>query len=143
MKRARIALQYPAEPSMQLLHTGLYPHLAYISHEPTHLLSMQLPAASARHYILGFASVARAAKPRFFQASLAMSSHSNLELLLAAQNSDATNHANIVTIGAYGATASVQPLTGMHYPRAYCTSVVLPDGKVLTMGGQVISEQCL
>ena len=57
--------------------------------------------------------------------------------LSAAQNSDATNHANIVTIGAYGAMASVQPLAGMHYPRAYCTSVVLPDGKVLTMGGQV------
>ncbi len=70
-------------------------------------------------------------------------SHWNLNLLPDVQNSDATNHANIVTIGAYGATASVQQLAGMHYPRAYCTSVVLPDGKVLTMGGQVTSEQCL
>ena len=53
------------------------------------------------------------------------------------QNSDATNHANIVTLGDYGTNASVQALTGMHYPRAYANSVVLPDGKVLMMGGQV------
>ena len=55
-----------------------------------------------------------------------------------AQNSDATNHANLLTItGGYGSAVSVQPLAGMTYPRAYANSVVLPDGKVLTMGGQV------
>jgi len=53
------------------------------------------------------------------------------------QNSDASNHANLLTIGTYGSTVAVQALTGMHYPRAYANSVVLPDGKVLTMGGQV------
>ena len=56
------------------------------------------------------------------------------------QNSDATNHANLLTItGGYGSTVGVQPLTGMTYPRAYANSVVLPDGQVLTMGGQVKS----
>ena len=44
----------------------------------------------------------------------------------AVQDSAATNHANIVTIGDYGTTASVQPLTGMNYPRAFSNSVVLP-----------------
>ena len=55
----------------------------------------------------------------------------------ASQNSDATNHANLLTISSYGTPVAVQALTGMTYPRAYANSVVLPDGKVLTMGGQV------
>ena len=39
--------------------------------------------------------------------------------------------------GDYGSTASVQPLGPMHYTRAFCNSVVLPDGTVLIIGGQV------
>ena len=31
----------------------------------------------------------------------------------------------------------MQRLAPMAYPRAFCNSVVLPDGSVLTVGGQV------
>ena len=42
-----------------------------------------------------------------------------------------------VTIGAYGTPAHVQPLAPMAARRAFCSSVVLPDGSVLVVGGQV------
>ena len=54
----------------------------------------------------------------------------------------ATNNANLITISAYGVKATVQPLPPMNYPRAFHNSVVLPDGKVLIMGGQVLSARC-
>jgi len=58
------------------------------------------------------------------------------------QNCNATANANIVTLtGDYGSTASVQPLGPMHYTRAFCNSVVLPDGTVLVMGGQVKKQK--
>ena len=54
------------------------------------------------------------------------------------QNCNATANANVVTLtGDYGSTASVQALGPMHFTRAFCNSVVLPDGTVLVMGGQV------
>ena len=57
------------------------------------------------------------------------------------QNSNATATVNVVTLtGDYGSTASVQALGPMHYKRAFCNSVVLPDGTVLVIGGQVSTE---
>ncbi len=50
---------------------------------------------------------------------------------------NATQNANLITIGAYGVPATVQPLPPMHYQRAFHNSVVMPDGKVLIIGGQV------
>ena len=52
----------------------------------------------------------------------------------------ATRNANLITIGAYGVNATVQPLPPMNYQRAFHNSVVLPDGKVLIMGGQVLAH---
>ena len=34
----------------------------------------------------------------------------------------------------------MQALGPMHYKRAFCNSVVLPDGTVLVIGGQVSTE---
>lgn len=53
------------------------------------------------------------------------------------QGEYATRNANLITIKAFGSIASVQQLPQMHYQRAFHNSVVLPDGKVLIMGGQV------
>ncbi|KAL8723388.1 MAG: hypothetical protein Q9225_000304 [Loekoesia sp. 1 TL-2023] len=52
------------------------------------------------------------------------------------QNNDATNHAQIITIGAPGTTASVATIASMANARAFHNSVVMPDGKVLVVGGE-------
>ena len=57
--------------------------------------------------------------------------------LHASQQRPATANANLITIGAYGTKPTVKKLASMHFTRAFCNSVVLPDGTVLTMGGQV------
>jgi type II secretory pathway component GspD/PulD (secretin) len=49
----------------------------------------------------------------------------------------ASNQANIVTIPAYGGFASVQPVSPMAYNRSYANSVILADGKIIVLGGQV------
>ena len=53
------------------------------------------------------------------------------------QDSSATANAHIITIGTPPATPTVQTIGSMAYARAFANSVVLPDGTVLVMGGQV------
>lgn len=50
------------------------------------------------------------------------------------QYSEATANAHLINIG--GASVSVKPLRSMAYARAFHSSVVLPNGKVVVMGGQ-------
>jgi hypothetical protein len=50
------------------------------------------------------------------------------------QNSSATNGAYKINIGS--GTARVTQVGSMHYSRAFANSVVLPNGQVLTVGGQ-------
>lgn len=49
-------------------------------------------------------------------------------------NSDATANAHLIDIG--GSTAQVTRLGSMAYARVFANSVVLPDGKVVVVGGQ-------
>lgn len=53
------------------------------------------------------------------------------------QNSNATANAHIITIGTPPATPTVQTIGSMAYARAFANGVVLPDGTVLVVGGQV------
>ena len=52
------------------------------------------------------------------------------------QNSTATNEAYRIQIGAPGTNPTVTQSGSMTYQRAFANSVVLPDGQVVTMGGQ-------
>ena len=52
------------------------------------------------------------------------------------QNSDATTAAYQIQINAPGTDPTVTQSGSMTYPRAFANSVVLPNGQVLTMGGQ-------
>ncbi|KAI4146407.1 MAG: hypothetical protein L6R39_003467 [Caloplaca ligustica] len=52
------------------------------------------------------------------------------------QDNDATSNARVITIGAPGTTASVASIAPMANRRAFHNSVVLPDGKVLVVGGE-------
>ncbi|KAG5988412.1 hypothetical protein E4U54_004669 [Claviceps lovelessii] len=53
------------------------------------------------------------------------------------QDSEATAHAHIITIGNVGAQAQVKPASkGMAYRRAFHNSVALPNGQVFITGGQ-------
>ncbi|KAL9598135.1 MAG: hypothetical protein Q9219_004691 [cf. Caloplaca sp. 3 TL-2023] len=52
------------------------------------------------------------------------------------QNNDSTKNARVITIGAPGTTASVASVASMAYARAFHNSVVMPDGKVLVVGGE-------
>ncbi|KAF2803601.1 galactose oxidase [Mytilinidion resinicola] len=52
------------------------------------------------------------------------------------QETTATANAHIITLGGQGGAVSVTKLTSMKYARSFANSVVLPDGKVLIMGGQ-------
>lgn len=51
-------------------------------------------------------------------------------------NSDASNRAYIITLGAVNVNPTVTTTGSMANTRAYHNSVVLPDGKVLVLGGQ-------
>lgn len=53
-------------------------------------------------------------------------------------NSDATANAHLIDIG--GSTPQVTRLPSMAYARAFVNSVVMPDGKVLVVGGQFHSN---
>ncbi|KAL8834088.1 MAG: hypothetical protein Q9170_003924 [Blastenia crenularia] len=46
-----------------------------------------------------------------------------------------TSNANIITLGPPNTTPTVTPIGSAHYARAFHNSVVLPDGKVLIIGG--------
>ncbi|KAL8838366.1 MAG: hypothetical protein Q9170_002173 [Blastenia crenularia] len=52
------------------------------------------------------------------------------------QDNDATSNARIITIGAPGTTATVAQIGNMANARAFHNSVVMPDGKVLIVGGE-------
>jgi galactose oxidase len=52
------------------------------------------------------------------------------------QNSNATNQAYEIQIKAPGTDPTVTQVGSMNYPRAFANSVVLPNGQVVTMGGQ-------
>ncbi|KAL8712478.1 MAG: hypothetical protein Q9220_003326 [cf. Caloplaca sp. 1 TL-2023] len=52
------------------------------------------------------------------------------------QDNPATANARIVTIGAPGTTAGVAAIGSMANARAFHNSVVMPDGKVLVVGGE-------
>ncbi|KAH6629226.1 galactose oxidase-like protein precursor [Boeremia exigua] len=51
-------------------------------------------------------------------------------------NSEANNHAHMISIGDYGQPATVERAPDMAYPRGFSNAVVLPDGTVLVTGGQ-------
>lgn len=50
--------------------------------------------------------------------------------------SDATNHAHVIALGDPGDIVKVTPVDSMAHARGFHNSVVLPDGKVLVVGGQ-------
>ena len=52
------------------------------------------------------------------------------------QDADATNHAHIITIGDPEGDVEVTAIEPMAHARGFHNSVVLPDGKVLVVGGQ-------
>ncbi|KAF1925876.1 carbohydrate-binding module family 32 [Didymella exigua CBS 183.55] len=54
--------------------------------------------------------------------------------------SDATTNVHLITIGNPGSAPSVTKTTSMTYARAFHNSVVLPDGKIFTTGGQSYSR---
>ena len=56
------------------------------------------------------------------------------------QDIDATANAHIITIGTPPAVATVQGIGSMAYQRSFANSVILPDGTVLIIGGQVYAE---
>ncbi|KAL8939590.1 MAG: hypothetical protein Q9216_003270 [Gyalolechia sp. 2 TL-2023] len=52
------------------------------------------------------------------------------------QDNPATKNARVITIGSPGTAASVATVASMAYARAFHNSVVMPDGKVLVVGGE-------
>lgn len=56
------------------------------------------------------------------------------------QDSNATSNAHIITLGTPPAVPTVTAIGNMAYQRAFANSVVLPDGTVLIMGGQVYAN---
>jgi galactose oxidase len=54
------------------------------------------------------------------------------------QNSPATAAAHVITLGSVGTNAQVTKINDMGFPRIFHNSVVLPDGKVFTAGGQSV-----
>lgn len=52
------------------------------------------------------------------------------------ENSSATANAHILKLGEANSLPAVTRIADMRYPRSFANSVVLPDGKVLVIGGQ-------
>lgn len=55
-------------------------------------------------------------------------------------NSQATNAAHIITLGAGGGHPIVKTINGMNYPRVFANAVTLPNGNVFINGGQTFSQ---
>ena len=53
------------------------------------------------------------------------------------QGVDATANANIITIGTQGTNPTVQGINSMYSQRIFANSVVMPNGNVMIIGGQV------
>lgn len=53
------------------------------------------------------------------------------------QGSDATSNAHIITLGDPNTNPTVQTIGNMAYQRIFANSVILPDGTVFIVGGQV------
>lgn len=53
------------------------------------------------------------------------------------QDSDGSSNAHIITIGNPNTNPTVQKIGNMAFQRAFHNSVILPDGKVVIIGGQV------
>jgi len=53
------------------------------------------------------------------------------------QDVDATSNVHLITLGAPNTTPTVEKLTSMNFQRAFANAVVLPNGKVFIVGGQV------
>ena len=56
------------------------------------------------------------------------------------QNVDATSNANIITLGNQGQAPQVQQINTMWFQRIFANSVVMPNGNVLIVGGQVYGQ---
>lgn len=56
------------------------------------------------------------------------------------QGVNSTSNAHIITIGTPPAVATTLTIGNMAYQRAFANSVILPDGTVLIMGGQIIAN---
>ncbi|MCJ1310119.1 hypothetical protein MMC25_003780 [Agyrium rufum] len=56
------------------------------------------------------------------------------------QSAVATTNANIITIGAANATASVTKIASMSYARAFANTAVLPNGQIFITGGQTYAQ---
>jgi galactose oxidase len=56
------------------------------------------------------------------------------------QNADATSNAHIITMGQPTNISHVQTIPNMAYQRSFANSVILPDGTVLIVGGQVTAQ---
>lgn len=52
------------------------------------------------------------------------------------EDSNATKNTHIIKLGAINSAATVTKVADMTYARAFANSVILPDGKVLVVGGQ-------
>ena len=56
------------------------------------------------------------------------------------QGVNATSNAHVITIGTPPAVATTTTISNMAYQRVFANSVILPDGTVLIMGGQVYAN---
>ncbi|KAG8525625.1 uncharacterized protein KY384_009269 [Bacidia gigantensis] len=56
------------------------------------------------------------------------------------QNSDATSNAHVITIDRVNEHPTVQKITNMAYQRTFHNSVILPDGTVFIVGGQITAK---
>ena len=56
------------------------------------------------------------------------------------QNIDATANAHIITLGNQGAAPQVQQINPMWYKRTFGNSIVMPNGNVMIVGGQVYGQ---
>jgi len=56
------------------------------------------------------------------------------------QNVDATSNANVITLANQGQTPTVTPINSMYSQRIFANSVIMPNGNVFIVGGQVYGQ---